>query len=267
MQVLPPLPWFAVLAGAVLIGWHAGGARLAALAGAAFLYLAVFGQWQSAMVTLVLHRHRRAVRRRSAACCSASPATARRASARVLVPVLDGMQTIPVFAYLLPILFLFGFGPVAGADRHHHLRDAADGARDDAGARQRAAGDRRVRPHGRLHAAAADLPRAWCPSARAPLMVGVNQVIMLSLNMVIIASMIGAGGLGYDVLTSLRRLDIGAGLEAGIAIVVLAVALDRISQAYARARQPAGRSRHAAARPHGSPCRWWRWASRSRSGC
>ena len=57
--------------------------------------------------------------------------------------------------------------------------------------------------------------RVMMPVARAPLMVGVNQVIMLSLNMVIIASMIGAGGLGFDVLTSLRRLDIGAGLEAG----------------------------------------------------
>jgi glycine betaine/proline transport system permease protein len=73
-------------------------------------------------------------------------------------------------------------------------------------------------------------------------MVGVNQVIMLSLNMVIIASMIGAGGLGYDVLTSLRSLDIGGGLEAGVAIVVLAVALDRISQAYAlRAGEVANR--------------------------
>ena len=71
------------------------------------------------------------------------------------------------------------------------------------------------------------------PSARDGLMIGVNQVIMLSLNMVIIASMIGAGGLGYDVLTSLRRLDIGAGLESGLAIVVLAVALDRLSQALA----------------------------------
>ena len=75
------------------------------------------------------------------------------------------------------------------------------------------------------------------PTAKPDLMVGVNQVIMLSLNMVIIASMIGAGGLGFDVLASLRRLDIGAGLEAGIAIVVLAVALDRLSQAFARPRQ------------------------------
>src|SRR3546814_8055731 len=63
--------------------------------------------------------------------------------------------------------------------------------------------------------------RIMVPAARPGLMVGVNQVIMLSLNMVIIASMIGAGGLGYDVLTSLRRLDIGGGLEAGVAIVVL----------------------------------------------
>jgi glycine betaine/proline transport system permease protein len=68
-------------------------------------------------------------------------------------------------------------------------------------------------------------------------MVGVNQVIMLSLNMVIIASMIGAGGLGFDVLASLRRLDIGAGLEAGIAIVVMAIALDRLSQAFAERAQ------------------------------
>jgi glycine betaine/proline transport system permease protein len=64
----------------------------------------------------------------------------------------------------------------------------------------------------------------------------VNQVIMLSLNMVIIASMIGAGGLGFDVLAALRRLDFGAGLEAGFAIVALAIALDRISQAVAQER-------------------------------
>ena len=81
--------------------------------------------------------------------------------------------------------------------------------------------------------------RVLVPSARPMLMVGVNQVIMLSLNMVIIASMIGAGGLGYDVLTALRRLDIGAGLEAGLAIVALAIALDRVSQAAAR-RGPIG---------------------------
>ncbi len=77
--------------------------------------------------------------------------------------------------------------------------------------------------------------RVMIPSSREPLMVGVNQVIMLSLNMVIIASMIGAGGLGFDVLGALRRLDFGTGLEAGFAIVALAIALDRLSQAAAHA--------------------------------
>jgi len=74
------------------------------------------------------------------------------------------------------------------------------------------------------------------PAATPMLMVGVNQVIMLTLNMVIIASMIGAGGLGFDVLASLRKLDIGGGIEAGLAIVVMAIALDRASQAFAGRR-------------------------------
>jgi glycine betaine/proline transport system permease protein len=71
------------------------------------------------------------------------------------------------------------------------------------------------------------------PAARPTLMVGVNQVIMLALNMVIISSMIGAGGLGYDVLVALRRLSVGQAMEAGLAIVVLAIVLDRLSQAAA----------------------------------
>ncbi len=76
--------------------------------------------------------------------------------------------------------------------------------------------------------------RVLLPSARPTLMVGVNQVIMLALNMVIIASMIGAGGLGYDVLLALRALKVGEAMEAGLAIVALAIALDRLSQAAAR---------------------------------
>ena len=75
--------------------------------------------------------------------------------------------------------------------------------------------------------------RILVPSARPTLMVGVNQVINMTLNMVIIASMIGAGGLGFDVLLALRALKIGPALEAGIAIVVLAIVFDRISQAAA----------------------------------
>jgi hypothetical protein len=135
--------------------------------------------------------------------------------------------------HLIPILFRSASGRWR-RDRHHDLRHAANGARNH-DARGRAARDRE---YGTM---AGTTPRqmlfkVMLPAARPQLLVGVNQVIMLSLNMVIIASMIGAGGLGYDVLTSLRRLDIGRGLEAGLGIVLLAIALDRLSQAYATRR-------------------------------
>ncbi len=242
--VLPALPWVAVLAAATLLAWHAGGRGLAVLAACAFLYLAAFGQWQSAMVTLssiII-----AVPFGVAGGILLGIGGFRSPRFRkVLLPVLDGMQTIPVFAYLLPILFLFGFGPVSAlvATIIYAMPPmvrvtmlALEGVPAEIVEFGRMAGCTRRQL----------IARVMMPVARAPLMVGVNQVIMLSLNMVIIASMIGAGGLGYDVLTSLRRLDIGGGLEAGIAIVVLAVALDRISQAYALR---AARLRNLAARP------------------
>ena len=78
----------------------------------------------------------------------------------------------------------------------------------------------------------AKLEKLSLSSPREIVKLGINQVIMLSFNMVIIASMIGAGGLGYDVLTSLRKLDIGGGVEAGLAIIILAIVLDRMSYAY-----------------------------------
>ena len=87
---------------------------------------------------------------------------------------------------------------------------------------------------------AAEAVAVLVPSAKPSLMLGVNQVIMLALNMVIISSMIGAGGLGYDVLLALRALKVGQAMEAGLAIVVLAIVLDRLSQA-AAAQRPDGR--------------------------
>ncbi len=231
VQLLPPLPWVGVLAAAAILAYQAGGRRLAVLAALAFLYLAVFGQWQSAMVTLssiVIAVPFGVVGGMLLGVAGFRAPRFR----KMLVPVLDGMQTIPVFAYLLPILFLFGFGPISAlvATIIYAMPPmvrvtmlALDGVQPEIVEFGRMAGCTKRQL----------IQRVMMPVARAPLMVGVNQVIMLSLNMVIIASMIGAGGLGFDVLRSLRSLDIGAGLEAGVAIVVLAVALDRISQAYA----------------------------------
>ena len=245
VQLLPPLSWITVTVAIIAMGHYSRDWLLAIIAGLAFIYLAVFGQWSSAMVTL-------------ASIVIAVPLGVAIGLLlgigvyrfvwidKITSPILDLMQTIPVFAYLVPILFMFGFGPVSAlvATIIYAMPPMArittlslrevDSEISDLGV-MTGCTDRQL------------LWRVLLPVAKPGLMVGVNQVIMLSLNMVIIASMIGAGGLGYDVLTSLRKLDIGAGIEAGVAIVVLAVALDRLSQAFAQKRQISvipGTSRH-----------------------
>jgi glycine betaine/proline transport system permease protein len=230
VQLLPPLSWVAIIFVVAAIGHYARSLGLAVFVGLCFLYLAVFGQWASAMVTLASILI--AVPLGVAGGLLLGIAGYRwRWFDRLLTPVLDLMQTVPVFAYLVPILFLFGFGPVSAlvATLVYAMPPmvrvttlALRGVPTE------------IREFG-VMVGCTQRQMTWrimVPSAKPGLMVGVNQVIMLSLNMVIIASMIGAGGLGYDVLTSLRRLDIGGGLEAGVAIVVLAIALDRLSQAF-----------------------------------
>ena len=234
IQLTPPLSWAAVILALVLLGKYARDWKLAIFVGCCFAYLALFGQWQSAMVTLssiIIAVPLGVIGGLLLGIC----AHRWRVFEKIITPVLDLMQTVPVFAYLLPILFLFGFGPVAAMIATIiyamppmvrvtmlALRQVPDSLIDLG----HIAGCTDIQM----------LRKILIPSAMPSLMVGVNQVIMLSLNMVIIASMIGAGGLGYDVLTALRRLDIGAGFESGLAIVVLAIALDRLSQAFANKR-------------------------------
>ncbi|WP_192183072.1 ABC transporter permease [Mesorhizobium amorphae] len=229
---LPRLSWVGVCAAAFLAGHAAGGRKLGVLVAGCFAYIALFGQWTSAMLTLGLISI-------AVPFCIVTGlfvgiwAWRRPWAERLIVsPALDLMQTIPTFAYLIPMLLLFGNSPVSamiataifatppmvratmlGLAR---VPSEIDDFSEMAGctARQK-------------------LWRVLLPSARPTLMVGVNQVIMLALNMVIIASMIGAGGLGYDVLLALRALKVGEAMEAGLAIVALAIALDRLSQAIA----------------------------------
>lgn len=231
VQYAPALSWIAVITCVVAFAHFTRDWWLAALVGACFLYLAVFGQWDSAMVTL-------------ASVLIAVPIGAGGglllgiaayrypAFERLLRPVLDLMQTVPVFAYLVPILILFGFGPVAALIATV-IYATPPMVRVTIVALQGVAPE--IEEVGKM-AGCTRHQMMWkvlVPSAAPTLMIGVNQVIMLSLNMVIIASMIGAGGLGFDVLSSLRKLDIGGGIEAGLAIVVMAIALDRASQAFA----------------------------------
>ncbi|MGI9332017.1 MAG: ABC transporter permease [Gammaproteobacteria bacterium] len=235
-QILAPLSWIAVIVVAAATGRYAKDWKLAALAGACFIYLAVFGQWQSAMMTLSSISI--AVPFGVAGGLAAGIAAYRWAWVRKIVtPLLDLMQTVPVFAYLVPVLFLFGFGPVA-AMIATIIYAMPPMVRVTMLALHQVPDEVRELGHMTGCTGLQMLYRVLIPSAMPSLVVGLNQVIMLSLNMVIIASMIGAGGLGFDVLAALRRLDIGSGFEAGVAIVVLAIALDRLSRAFASKAPP-----------------------------
>ena len=230
-QLTAPVSWAAVILFAGLLAARLGGARLAVLVVGCFAYLALFGQWPSAMVTLSSILIAVPFGVVGGLLLGIGGFRSPRFE-RLLIPILDVMQTVPVFAYLVPILFLFGFGPVA-AMIATIIYAMPPMVRVTLLALRRVPSE--ITEFGRMAGCTRRqlLWKVLVPASRPALMVGVNQVIMLSLNMVIIASMIGAGGLGYDVLASLRRLDIGRGLEAGVAITVLAIALDRLSQAAA----------------------------------
>lgn len=236
VEVFPRVSWIAMIVGCVLLGRYAKDWKLAALMGGCLFYLAIFDKWDSAMVTLSSIFI--AVPFGVAGGLMLGIAGFRSKKFElVLVPILDLMQTVPVFAYLVPILIMFGFSPVS-AMIATIIYAMAPMVRVTMLALQKV--PQEVIEAGRMTGCTERqlLWKVQLPSAMHTLMLGVNQVVMLSLNMVIIASMIGAGGLGFDVLTALKRLRIGEGIEAGLAITVLAIAMDRVSQALARRPPP-----------------------------
>jgi glycine betaine/proline transport system permease protein len=152
---------------------------------------------------------------------------------RVLRPVLDAMQTIPAYAYLLPAVLLFGIGnpPALMATLAFALPPAI---------RLTALGIRGV-PESSLEVATSfgsterqRLRLVQVPLAKPSIMLGVNQTIMMALGIVVIAAFVGAGGLGQTVLDGLQRLNVGEALNGGIAIVVMAIVLDRVSTAWSQ---------------------------------
>ena len=146
-----------------------------------------------------------------------------------LRPVLDFMQTMPSFVYLIPAVIFFGLGSVPAIiatvifAMPPALRLTNLGIRQVPGELIEVADAFGTTPRQKLF-------KVQLPVALPTIMAGVNQCIMLALSMTVIASMIGAGGLGYRVLVGIQRVDIGMGFEAGLAIVIIAVILDRITQ-------------------------------------
>lgn len=145
-------------------------------------------------------------------------------------PVLDLMQTMPAFVYLIPAISFFGIGQVPGMVATIVFAMPPAVRLTELGIRQV---DAEVVEAGHAFGATQTkiLTRVQLPLALPTIMAGVNQVIMLALSMVVIAGMVGAGGLGAEVFGAITRLRVGAGVEGGLAVVVLAIFLDRTTSA------------------------------------
>jgi glycine betaine/proline transport system permease protein len=221
----PSIPWFAIAGMAAIAGHYAGGIRTALMMFAACCYFAFFGMWNSTMETAASILFAVPVGLIIGVLLGIKCFKSERARA-IITPVLDLMQTVPFFSYMMPIVTLFGLNPVAALIVTIIFAIPPMVRVTDLALRE-------VPPEvvdfGRM---AGCKPRQlmWLvrlPAARDGLLVGLNQVVMLTLNLVILASVIGARGLGFDVWNALNRLNIGKGLEFGMAIVILAIVLDR----------------------------------------
>lgn len=230
------LPWPATLAAFTALAFLASGRRLAIFTAAALLYMVVTGYWTQSMNTLALvgvavplavalgfglgvwgHRSDRA--------------------SKVIGPCLDLMQTVPTFAYLIPILLLFGFGPVVG------LVASAVYATPPM-VRNVMLGLRRIPPdviESARMCGTTPAQRFWqveAPVALPQIMVGVNQTTMAGLSMVIIAAIIGGfDDIGWEVLSTMRKAQFGQSLLSGLVIALIAMIIDRISLGFTRREQ------------------------------
>lgn len=151
----------------------------------------------------------------------------------VVRPMLDFMQTMPAFVYLIPATILFGLGRPPGIFATVLFSMPPVVRLTDLGIRQV---DKMLIEAGVAFGCTRRqlLLKVQLPNALPSVMAGVNQTIMMAMSMVIIASMVGAGGLGNDILTSIQQLDVGQGLQSGFVVVLMAILLDRLSASLSR---------------------------------
>ncbi|HBS22362.1 MULTISPECIES: proline/glycine betaine ABC transporter permease [Thalassospira] len=235
-QILRGTPWWIVVIAVAVIGFHASrNWKIAAGLAIAMVAIGSLGLWDKAMQTLALMIVATSLSVIIGVPVGIAMAMSNRLRA-VMLPILDTMQTMPSFVYLIPALMLFGLGKVPAILATVIYAAPPVIRLTDLGIRLV---DAEVLEASRSFGASRKqiLWKVQLPLALPNIMAGINQTTMMSISMVVIASMIGARGLGEQVLMGIQRLDVGAGMEAGIAIVLLAVVFDRIGQAYGRRSQ------------------------------
>ena len=228
---LPGLPWTVVTGAAVLLGYNLGGRFLALLVGLSLTYISLFGQWEPAMktVSLVLVAALISV---ILGLLLGIAAYRSKVFEAAITPILGIMQTMPQFSYLIPMFVLFGLGDHAGAlativfATPPMVRLTLLGLKGVSS---------EVVEAGLMSGCTRRqlMFNVMLPSARQNILIGVNQVIMQCLAMVVIASLIGATGIGDDLLKALNGLKLGKAFELGVCIVLIAIVLDKLSLAWA----------------------------------
>ena len=232
LLAVPPLLMVVVF---VLIAWMAKSWRLAVGTGVTFLLVISLGQWRNAMETLVL-----VTLATLTALIFAIPlgiwAARNKYVSAIIRPVLDLMQTMPAFVYLIPSVLFFSIGVVPGMFATLIFSMPPGVRMTELGIKQV---DQETVEAGRSFGATdwQILKGIQLPLAVPTIMAGVNQVIMLALSMAVIAGMVGADGLGKEVVNALSTINIAKGTEAGLSIVFLAIFLDRVTAALGAPRE------------------------------
>lgn len=232
LNAIHPLIIIAVI---TLIAWRVSSRGLGLFSAITLVIIGMLGLWEDTMTTLAMVLA-------SVFFCTVAGAPLGICAGRsdrfntILRPVLDAMQTTPAFVYLVPIVMLFSVGNVAGVLATIVFAMPPIIRLTNLGIRQ-------VHPE-LIEAAQAFGATNWqvlvkvqVPLAMPTILAGLNQTIMMSLSMVVIAALIGAGGLGSPVVLGLNTLDIGLAVTGGLSIVLMAMLLDRITQAMAKSRR------------------------------
>jgi len=231
------VPWPAALIGLTILGWVVAGRRVGILTAVCLVGLGSLDLWTIGMSTLALVTTAVFISVLFGLPMGILAAKSPRFDI-VLKPILDGMQTIPSFVYLIPAIMFFGIGNVPGIIATVIFALPPMVRLTSLGIQQV---DNEVVEAGIAFGCTPVqlLLKIQLPLAIPSIMTGVNQTVMMALSMVVVAAMIGAGGLGGKILYSIQRIDLGVGIEAGLGILFIAVVLDRILQGITKKQQDA----------------------------
>lgn len=235
-KLLQATPWPIIILILCALAWAGSRSwKITIGSGVAFLVIGYLGMWEDTMSTLAIISVATMVCIVVGIPLGILMARFDRAQS-IITPILDVMQTIPSFVYLIPVVMLLGIGKVPGllAVCIYALPPLV--RLTNLGIRLV---DKSVMEAAEAFGASnkEKLFGVQIPLALPNIFAGINQTIMMALSMVVIASMIGAGGLGYQVLQGIQRLEVSRGLLSGLGIVFLAIIFDRIAQAYGRRMQ------------------------------